>query len=184
MKGVGETRMPGPGRYMLRVTRRRAPPAGTVTPPATTNRPESEGTGTVIAMRRVRLLGSVSRPMYRASVHNWSRYTGKHTGNLKHNLCLSESGCTRTRPTSRVCPARGWSDQDGHARERRARPAADRRAGPFRPERTRPVLPGPSLASIRDSFHYGKNELYCTQPPPRGGDQAVKHLEPCATMIS
>jgi hypothetical protein len=39
---------------------------------------------------------------------------------------------------------------------RSERPAADRWAGPFRPERT-PFFP--SLSSLRDSFHDGKNDI-------------------------
>ena len=48
-------------------------------------------------------------------------------------------------------PVRVGSDRDGGER-----PAADGRAGPFRPERT-PFFP--SHSSLRDSFHYGKNDI-------------------------
>ena len=97
---------------------------------------------------RKRRLGRVSRPIYgRActTVH------GQTQTQAQVVLVLSESGCTRTRPVSRVGPVRVGSDRDG-----RERPAADGRAGPFRPERT-PFFP--SHSSLRDSFHYGKNDI-------------------------
>ena len=96
---------------------------------------------------RKRLLGRVTGDRYSAGVYN--RYTAEH----KHKLCSAESDWTRTGPASRVDPARAGSDSDRDGRER---PAADGRAGPFRPERT-PFFP--SHSSLRDSFHYGKNDI-------------------------
>jgi hypothetical protein len=67
----------------------------------------------------------------------YNQYTVKHKH--KHKLCLAESDWTRIRPADRVGPARAGSDRDG-----RERPAADGRAGPFRPERT-PFFPSHSV---------------------------------------
>ena len=96
-----------------------------------------------VSLREKGWLGRVSCPICRASVYN------VYTANTRACVCPSPAYSSSDSQPGR--PTRGGSDRDG-----RERPAADGRAGPFRPERT-PFFP--SLSSLRDSFHYGKNDI-------------------------